>query len=48
MSELLSLLEFILNVGEIYKRYGIKGCLLTVLAIVALIAAVVVLALLLK
>jgi hypothetical protein len=45
MGELVNLLETILDVGEIYARYGIKGCLLIVLAIVALLAVVTVLAL---
>jgi len=45
MSELSNLLDTILNIGEIYEKYGIKGCVLIVLAIAALLAAVVVLAL---
>jgi hypothetical protein len=44
MSELMDLLDTILDVGEIRERYGIKGCLLIVLAIVVILAIIVVLA----
>jgi len=44
IGDLLNLLDAILDAGELYKRYGLKGCLLIVLAIVALIAVVVLLA----
>jgi len=34
-----------MDVGEIYEKYGIKGCVLSILAIVAIIAIVIGLAL---
>jgi hypothetical protein len=47
MGGLLDLLDGILDVGEIYARYGIKGCLLSVLAVVLIIGSIIALALML-
>ena len=44
MGALLELLDGILSVGEIYSRYGIKGCLLVILFFVVLLGGIYVLA----
>jgi hypothetical protein len=36
MGDLLELLDFILNIGQMYSAYGIKGCVLLALALVAI------------
>ncbi len=35
------LLDAIMDIGEIYEKYGIKGCLLSLLAVALLIGAIV-------
>ncbi|MBI5651445.1 MAG: hypothetical protein HZC40_13535 [Chloroflexi bacterium] len=45
MGALVDLLDTIMDVGEMYEKYGIKGCLLIVLAIVGILAVVIALAL---
>jgi uncharacterized membrane protein YwaF len=45
MSALFDFLHFIFDVGDIYERYGVKGCVLSVLVVVALLAIIIVLAL---
>lgn len=40
-------LDAILDIGEIYARYGVKGCLFAILALVVVIAAVIGLAMVL-
>ncbi len=34
------LLDTLLDIGDIYERYGIRGCLLSILAVVLLIGAI--------
>jgi len=34
------LLDLIMNVGEVYEKYGLKGCLLIFLGIAGLLAAI--------
>ena len=45
MGALLELLDTVLDVGELYARYGIKGCLLILLVVALIIGAVIALAL---
>jgi len=40
MSELLNLLDAIVDVSDIYARYGIQGCLLIILFFVALFGVI--------
>ena len=44
MGALLDLLGTIIDVGDLYARYGIKGCLLILLVIVLIIGAIIALA----
>jgi hypothetical protein len=45
MGELLGFLDAIVDIGDLYERYGIKGCLLILLAIVALFGVIILIAL---
>ena len=45
MGELLNFLDTILDIGDLYARYGIKGCLLMILAVMLIIGAIIALAL---
>lgn len=44
MGEILNFLDALLDVGELYARYGIKGCLLIILLVVLIIGAIIALA----
>jgi hypothetical protein len=44
MSDLVDILEAILDVGDLWARYGIRGCITIVLVVAAVIVAIVVLA----
>lgn len=44
MGELLGLLDGILDISELYAKYGVKGCGLIVLAVIGLIGLIIVLA----
>ena len=44
MSELLGMLGGILDVADLYERYGVKGCALMVLAFIVILGFIIVLA----
>lgn len=41
MGGILNFLDAILDIGELYARYGIKGCLLIILLVVLILGAIV-------
>ena len=41
MGELFKLLDAIIDAAEIHRQYGTKGCVLMVLAVVVIIAAII-------
>ncbi len=47
MGALIDLLDTIIDIGDLYARYGVKGCALIVLAIILSIAIIIVLAMVL-
>jgi hypothetical protein len=44
MGALMDLLDTIIDVGDLYARYGIKGCVLMILVVVLIIGAIIALA----
>jgi hypothetical protein len=48
MGDLLDLLGGILDIGEIYDRYGAKGCILFFLAVVVIIGIIIAIAAMLQ
>jgi hypothetical protein len=44
MGALMDLLDTIIDVGDLYARYGIKGCALMILVVVLIIGAIIALA----
>jgi hypothetical protein len=44
MSDLLDLLSAVLDIGELYDRYGAKGCIFFILAVVVIIGIIIAIA----
>lgn len=47
MGALFDFLDFIVDIGDIYTKHGVKGCLLSVLAVVLVLGGIIALVLML-